>query len=103
MAANAPSDAYERDRGRLVAETAQAVSAVAAQLHQLQHNVGVLVERGRAIDDVANLWTSFHARIVAHHTAAAAATAIFAPPPAAPGAASAAAGSAPRPPFPPPS
>jgi hypothetical protein len=62
--------AFARERERLVAETAQELAAVAARLHTLNTQLGALADRRRALDDVATLWTSFHARVVAHHTAA---------------------------------
>ena len=94
--------AFERERARLVAETAQEIAAVGAQLRQLNAQLAVIAERGREIDAVATLWATFHARIVEHHTAsseaAAAAGAGAAGAGAAVGAGGAAAGGA-RPPF----
>jgi len=71
--------AFVQERARLVAETAQDIDAVAQGLQKLNANLAALVERGREIDAMAQLWTTFHARIVEHHTAASAAAASSTP------------------------
>ena len=73
--ADAADAAFVQERTRLVAETAQEIDAVAQGLQTLNANLAALVERGREIDAMAQLWTTFHARIVEHHTAASAAAA----------------------------